>query len=87
MTAAADLAAWVAARTMLDAIAPHANQARAAAERAAKLGANPYDLEYARRLSHLLDAERDRLAGLVRRLADAAGAYPPPLAQGRQDGP
>lgn len=77
-----DLAAWVAAQMVLDAVAPIANAARDAIPNAA-----PDQRDYAQRLSACLDAERDRLGAIVRRLAPPAAPKALSPAEGRPGAP
>ena len=73
-----DLAAWIAANMVLDAVAPLANEARDAATRA-----SPETRAYAQRLATCLDAERDRLVATVRRLASCPASRHPSAPQAR----
>lgn len=74
-----DLAAWIAAQMVLDAVAPVANAPRDAIA--------PDQRDYAKRLATCLDAERDRLAATVRRLAPPGAPTAPAPAQGRPGTP
>lgn len=73
-----DLAAWIAAQMVLEAVAPLANAARDAVVRA-----TPDQRAYAQGLAGHLDAERDRLVASLRRLAPPQPQEPPSAPQPR----